>query len=186
MSEKLGNIENRHEAQENAHEVPAAPEARPEQVDRQAETRAKQHHVEQARKAIEQAHESSADEPSRAGTRTVRVPLHKIEPVIETVAKTWSSIRQNLSPSQKTFSKVIHNPVVSSVSEFTAKTLARPYAILAGGAVAVVGSAAYLYFTRHLGYKYNFFVPMLLFLAGLAAGIIVEMVYKLIAKPHKR
>lgn len=188
MSEQLGNFENNHERHEaeTTHEVAKAPEAKHEQVDHQAEARAKKHEVEQARKEIEKAHETANSEPAQAGTRAVHVPLHKLEPIVQTVAQTWSSIRQNLSPTQKTFSKVIHNPVVSSVSEFTAKTLARPYAILAGGVVAVAGSAVYLYYTRHLGYTYNFFVPIMLFIGGLVAGIIVEMLYKLFAKPHKR
>jgi hypothetical protein len=191
MSEKLvGNIEDRHE-DEASHEVFATPEAPTEQehFKQEAEIRAKHDAEKNARKEIEKAHESAKgtlNQSARFGARTIRVPLHKLEPVVDTVAKTWGSIRQNLSPTQKTFSKVIHNPVVRNVSEFTAKTLARPYAILSGGVVAVVGSAIYLYFTRHLSYKYNFFVPILLFLAGLAVGIIVEMVYKLVAKPHKR
>ena len=126
------------------------------------------------------------DESARSASIIIRVPLQSLEPVVETISKTWTSIRQNLSPSQKTFSKVIHNPVISSVSEFTAKTLARPYAILAGSVVAVIGSAVYLYLTKHYGYQYNYFVPILLFVGGLAAGIAVELFYKMLFAGHKK
>src|SRR5579862_4027775 len=77
-------------------------------------------------------------QPSESAQRILRVPLPDLQPVVNALAKTWTSIRQNLSPSERAYSKVIHNKIVSTVSEFTAKTLARPYAILAGGVTTVI------------------------------------------------
>ena len=192
MAEQLPHAFEQKNFEPDEHE--AAPEALPPQAEQEivkAETvdadRAR--HEAQARDKIKEIHKpklETLDESARSASRIIRVPLASLEPVVETITKTLTSIRQNLSPSQKKFSKVIHNPVISNVSEFTAKTLARPYAILAGGVVAVIGSGVYLYYTRHLGYQYNYFVPILLFGAGLAAGIAVELFYKILSSGHKK
>jgi hypothetical protein len=184
MSERVPIFEDNKEAETKAdHEAP------PEQSEAEQKVEARAIDPNEARKKINEIHKlklETLDESAQSASRIIRVPLESLEPVVETIAKTWTSIRQNLSPSQKTFSKIIHNSVISNVSEFTAKTLARPYAILSGGVVAVIGSGAYLYLTRHLGYKYNYFVPILLFAAGLAVGTIVELSFKLLFAHRKK
>lgn len=107
-------------------------------------------------------------------------------PMPNSFSQKLRDIRHVLRPSEKRFSKIIHNPTVSAVSEATAKTVARPYAVLAGGIFACFGSAIYMYYTRHLGYQYNFFVPILLFGAGLAVGIVVEVLLKAVNRGTKR
>lgn len=123
-------------------------------------------------------------EANRAEDSGVVMP--RIEKAGEVLADKLQKVRHRLTPNEKRFSKVIHNHTVSAVSEATAKTVARPYAVLAGGIFACVGSAIYMYYTRHLGYKYNYFVPILLFGAGLAVGLVVELILKTVNRGKKR
>lgn len=158
-------------------------------AEKNPDTRIEKLDLEKARERVHEIHRPKSgpsQKSHRRDTAKMHVPLPSLEPVADKLAKKLGTIRQNLSPSEKSFSKVIHSPVVSAVSEATAKTLARPYAILSGGIVASIGSALYLYYTRHLGYQYNFFVPILLFFAGLVAGIAVELLYKFVQPSQKR
>ncbi len=145
--------------------------------------------IEKTRRQVEQltkaSLEKNADEPDRPGISTNNVLQANMEPAAVVLNRTLRAVRRNLTPSEKVFSKFIHNPIINNVSELTSKTLARPYALLSGGIVAIIGSAGYLYYTHHLGYKYNYFVPLLLFAGGLVAGIIVELSYKTISRSRK-
>ena len=178
MSERLPrNIEQ----DVQAHEASPTPEQEPKHAEKKTDIKSETLNIEKTRERIGEIHKPKADqldESAQSASKIINVPLPDLAPIIDTITKTWSSIRRNLSPSERRYSKIIHNPVVSSISEFTAKTLARPYAILSGGIVALIGSGLYMYYTRHLGYKYNFFVPILLFLSGLVVGIAVELIYK--------
>ncbi len=149
--------------------------------------RAKRLDAEISREQIKRIHEL-APAPSKKAMQQDKDSASRanLEYVTDTLAKTLDSIRRNLSPPDQRFSKIMHNPVISNVSEVAAKTLARPYAILSGGLVACIGSALYMYFTRHLGYQYNFFVPILLFFVGLIVSIAVEVLYKLVQRSAKR
>ncbi len=84
-------------------------------------------------------------------------------------------IRRKESLPQRTLSKVIHQPVVRAVSEVTGKTLSRPSGLLGGGLVALMGTSTYLYMAKHLGFDYNYFVFLLLFVVGFAIGIGLEL-----------
>lgn len=83
-------------------------------------------------------------------------------------------VRSHLKPSERKFSKVIHQPVVEAVSELSSKTIARPSALLGGGITAFIGSGAILYMSKHYGFEYNFFIYILLLLIGFGAGIALE------------
>ena len=185
MSERLKNIE----ADPNQYEDSQEAEVKPVPAELNKETKSEALQVDKAREVrelrerVNEIQESPVEQPaaqSRSDDNSPQVRIPSLEPLTDRVTKTFTAIRTNLTPSQARFSKVIHNSVVSSVSEATARTLARPYAILAGSLVAFLGSGVYMYYSRHLGYKYNFFVPILLFFLGLIAGLIVEFIYKLI------
>ncbi|HTE58545.1 MAG TPA: hypothetical protein VK694_07430 [Verrucomicrobiae bacterium] len=89
--------------------------------------------------------------------------------------KTLHKVQARLNPTQRSFSKVIHQPLVESVSEASAKTVARPSGILGGGLVALIGSGGLLYMAKHYGFKYNYFVFIALFLAGFLVGSAIEL-----------
>ncbi len=96
--------------------------------------------------------------------------------------KELGKIRQNLKKPEKTFSKFIHNKTIETASEIGAKTLARPSGLLGGGIVALVGSSCYLWMSKNYGFSYNFFVFIILLIAGFSLGLLVEIIVKPLIK----
>ncbi len=92
--------------------------------------------------------------------------------------RTMSRIRRNLSPIDRTMSKVIHNQGVDKVSTAMEKTVARPSSLLVGGTLAVTGGFAYFYIAKHYGYEYNAGVLIMLFVIGYLIGLLFELIKK--------
>lgn len=93
-------------------------------------------------------------------------------------------VRRELTPTERIFSKVIHQPAIKAVSEASAKTVTRPSGLLGGGLLAFVGTSGYLYLAKHIGFRYNYLVFSLLFVGGFALGLVLELVVRL-ARPHR-
>jgi hypothetical protein len=93
-----------------------------------------------------------------------------------TLQREIQAIRRKLPATQRALSKVVHQPVVRAVSEVTGKTATRPSGLLGGGLVSFLGSAVYLYMTKHVGFTYHYFVFLVLFVGGFALGLALEMV----------
>jgi hypothetical protein len=83
-------------------------------------------------------------------------------------------VRRHLPLPEKVLSKVIHQPVVDSISEVAGKTVARPSGLLSGGIFAFVGSSASLFIAKHYGYRYNFLLWAMFFVGGFLVGLVVE------------
>lgn len=95
-------------------------------------------------------------------------------------------VQRQLPAVDRRLSKVIHQPVIRAVSEAAASTVSRPSGLLGGGLVAFVGSAAYLYFARHIGLPYNYFVFTLLFVGGFVIGLALEFIVWSITAAQRR
>jgi hypothetical protein len=185
MSERLRHIESDFPEPE----VTDASEVQPQSAEKSQDAKHETIDIDKTRERIEEIQNqtgSSSKTSPPEDTPSSRAFLPSLESATETLAKTLVAIRRNLTPSEKRFSKAIHDPIIETISEATAKTLARPYAILSGGVVACAGSSLYMYYTRHLRYRYNYFVPILLFFAGLIAGAAVEVLYKTYQHRRKR
>lgn len=91
-------------------------------------------------------------------------------------------IQSNLSTPERLFSKAIHNPVVDSVSNVTAKTVARPSGIFGGALITLIGSLGLTYLTRHYGFTYNYLFFMFLFALGYGLGILIEALASLVRR----
>lgn len=89
--------------------------------------------------------------------------------------RTLQSVQKDLKPAERALSKVMHNEKVDAISEVAGKTIARPSGFLAGAITAFVGSSIYLWTTKHYGYEYNFLFFAMLFAAGFALGLLVEL-----------
>lgn len=87
-------------------------------------------------------------------------------------------IQGHLPKVQRQFSKVIHNSTVEAVSEVSGKTVARPSGLLGGGLVAFVGTLGLVLVSRHYGFRYNFFVFIILLVGGFFLGLVIEMVIR--------
>lgn len=159
---------------EHAEKAPTA-----EQIDRQAE---------QARSVIEHTSEPSAPlalpvDDSKDGDQPQYIDraLQKIG-----LNQQLKQIRRKLPASQRTLSKVVHQPVVKAVSEVSAKTITRPSGLLGGGICAFLGSSGYLYLAKHIGFQYNYLVFLLLFVGGFAVGLALELLLSLFRPKHLR
>jgi hypothetical protein len=93
----------------------------------------------------------------------------------ETLKKELTHVRKNLSKPDRLGSKVIHQPLIRSISEASSKTLTRPSGLLGGGLVAFIGSGLYYYLSKHMGFTYNYLLFVLFFVAGFIVGLILEL-----------
>ena len=115
--------------------------------------------------------QKSEDEPAN---RPINKELLKI-----TFNKEMRHIRRKLSSLDKVGSKVIHQPLVRSVSEVSSKTITRPSGLLGGGIVAFLGTGTYLYYTKHIGLKYNYMIFLVLLVAGFIIGLLLEALIRI-------
>lgn len=89
--------------------------------------------------------------------------------------KTMHRVQSDMSPAEKTFSKIIHSPTVEKVSDAVGSTIARPNAILSGsvGALIVTGG---LYFTaRYFGFSLSGSETILAFVIGWSIGLVFDL-----------
>ncbi len=176
MSERLKNHEHA-EGQEAPREQAERHHDKPEK----SEEAAKSLNAEDVRKNLE---ELGDDDASALDDKLHAVPPAEELPPPNKAVKTaalnhyLNLVRSNFKGPGRSFSKLIHNQTVSSISDFAGKTIVRPYAILLGGVVTLIGSSAYLFYIRGTGYKYNFFVPLMLFAGGFVVGLLAELFLK--------
>jgi hypothetical protein len=113
-------------------------------------------------------------------------PVKHIDQALKYVSRNQQlkNIQGNLSPRQKTLSKVIHQKAISTISEGASKTVTRPSGLLGGGILAFAGTLAYYYISRHAGLKFNYTIYVALFIIGFAVGIVGEIAIRIAL--HKR
>lgn len=88
--------------------------------------------------------------------------------------------RSHMSPSARTFSKIIHNPVVEKTSEVVGSTVARPNAILSGSISAFIVVLGVFLIARYYGYPLSGTETILAFAGGWLIGIIYDFLYAMI------
>lgn len=93
----------------------------------------------------------------------------------ESFRRTLNRTRKHLSKPQRALSKAVHQPVVDALSKVGEKTIARPTGLLTGSIIALAGSSYLLYSAKHYGYQYNYLTVILLFAAGYALGLVIEL-----------
>lgn len=164
-------------------ERPAAAEQAPELPEHAGETFAELPHEqpekqqETARQAVEQAQQQSElpvlpaanQEPATAPT------LVTAETRRAATNATLKHVRRRLPAAERALSRVVHQPVIKALSETGGKTVSRPSGLLGGGACAFLGSGAYLYLAKHIGFQYNYLMFILLFVGGFVIGLAVEL-----------
>ncbi len=94
----------------------------------------------------------------------------------EAYQSTLKDVRKQLKPTQKFASRIIHNPVVESVSEVGSKTVARPSAMLGAGVFALISTSIAVIASRYYGFRYNFFVLVISLAIGFILGLLVELI----------
>lgn len=182
MSERLHHIEKHPESKLSVHEDKERQQERLKELLEKAEkTPSHKEHVPHLEKAAKHEAISGKERPvgdigkEKHGNNT---PL--IDRTVKKAAYTRElhRIQRKLPKSERTFSKVIHNPTVETISNVGAKTIARPSGVLGGSIAALVGGGLVVWMSHYYGFRYNFFVFIAFLVAGFALGLITELVSK--------
>lgn len=91
-----------------------------------------------------------------------------------TLRRELQRIRRELPIPQRVLSRIIHQPIIRKTSEVVGQTVSRPSGLLGGGLVALLGTSGYLYLAKHIGFRYNYGIFLLLFAGGFALGLLLE------------
>jgi hypothetical protein len=136
-----------------------------------AEDKAEQ--AEAARRAIEKAAEHQPAPAPQEKPKERDKPITHYDKEIS-YKHTMQSLQRHMSPAQRTFSKVIHQPAVEKTSDALAKTVFRP-SVTVGATVAalVAGGASYL-IARHYGYGLAGSEFLIFLVIGGVVGVVVE------------
>lgn len=134
-------------------------------------------HAQAKEQSVSAKETSTADKEPKPSTSGVHKELKAAS-----YKQTLRHVQTKLKGSDKTLSRVVHQPAVEKLSNVGAKTIARPSGVLGGGFIALLGSSALLYMSKHYGFEYNFTVFFLLFIVGFMAGVILEGLIRLIRR----
>ena len=130
--------------------------------------------------ALKQAVSVEAGSAEKKGKEASAAPAQRRHGVVSKKEKAASYkkhmkvLQSELPPTQRAFSKVIHNPVVEKTSEAVGSTIARPNAILAGAIVAFFAVLAVYLVAKHFGYVLSGFETIAAFIAGWVIGILYD------------
>lgn len=83
-------------------------------------------------------------------------------------------LQSELPVAQRTFSKVIHNPVVEKASDIVGGTIARPNAILSGAVVAFFLVLGVYVVAKYYGYQLSGFESIGAFIVGWVLGLLYD------------
>lgn len=90
--------------------------------------------------------------------------------------KTMKSIQKEMTPAERTFSKVIHNPVIEKTSEVAGATVARPAALLAGSLTAFILTALVYIIAKYFGYPLSGAESIAAFIVGWLLGLLIDWI----------
>lgn len=100
--------------------------------------------------------------------------------------KQIKKVQSQLPRGSRAFSKVVHNPVVETISDATAKTIFRPSALI-GGSVTGLALGLIIYLVaRYYGYPISTMTLVLLLIIGAILGVIVELIVGMFKKPSNQ
>jgi len=105
-------------------------------------------------------------------------PIHRGAPSKKQLRESFENqlrmVREEMGPIGRTFSKVIHNPVIESVSDFVGSTFARPNALLAGSVTAFIVVTVLYYLAKHYGFQLSGFETIAAFIIGWLIGTLYD------------
>lgn len=90
--------------------------------------------------------------------------------------QTLNDIRSEMSAGEKTFSKVIHNPIIEKVSSAAGATIARPAALILGSLSALIFVTIIYTMAKYYGWALSGSEWMAAFVAGWCVGLIIDWV----------
>lgn len=101
-----------------------------------------------------------------------------------TYKMTMGRMQGQLSSPSRTFSKIIHNPVVEKTSAVVGTTVARPSGVLGAGIAGFVGITLVMYLARKNGFEIanSYSLVAVLFIGGWLLGLLFEFLIKVLRK----
>lgn len=99
--------------------------------------------------------------------------------------KQMDGIQDDLSPSEKTFSKFIHHRTIESISDWSAATIARPNALLGASIAAFISVTAVYLLAKYIGFRLSGFEIILAFIIGWFIGMLYDY-FKILAGGRRR
>ncbi|TAK88919.1 hypothetical protein EPO04_02290 [Patescibacteria group bacterium] len=134
--------------------------------------------VEAAREKLRQAERQSA--------QTERASIQEDRPKAQPISleanyrHTMTTLQHRLKPASRTFSKVIHSPVVERTSEVVGSTIARPSVTVgATGGALIFSTTLYLY-ARYYGFTLKGSEIWIGLLVGGVIGLVAEFSLRLL------
>lgn len=94
----------------------------------------------------------------------------------QSFATTMREVRSQMSPANRAFSKVIHQPAVEKISDTLGSTVARPNAILSGSLCAFIVTASFYLIARFNGYPLSGSEAIASFVLGWFIGLIIDYI----------
>lgn len=173
-------IEHEPKLKQPEYEVEKAVEASAEKVEHESHD----HSIDKLQKSIHEQALSSKEVTIGEHRHDNPTPILGMQRELKAEAykRTLQKTRSHLNTTEKAFSKVIHQPIVESISNISSKSIARPSGLLGSGLAALLGSGVVLYMSKYYGFRYNFIVFLLLSVLGFAIGLIVELFIGLIRR----
>lgn len=144
---------------------------------------------EQRQERLETAREAVQKQPERASTPTEREaaptnPVTRLDRAMN-YKHTIKSLQRQLSPASRTFSKMIHAPVIEKASEVTARTVFRPSVTLGASLVALLVGGITFFTAKNYGFALSGSEFLLSLLVGGVIGVGLEGVGKLLRRRHR-
>lgn len=122
------------------------------------------------------AEKKKGGEPSQP---VQRGPISKKQKAVA-YKRTMKQVQTELSPTSRSFSKLIHNKAVEKTSEVIGSTIARPNAVLAGAVFAFLITLGTYVVAKHYGYVLSGFESIGAFVIGWIIGIVYDYLRLLI------
>ena len=95
------------------------------------------------------------------------------------------AVRDELNIGGKIASKVIHNPLIETVSDFASSTFARPNALLSGSIMAFITVTALYFLAKHYGFQLSGFETIAAFIFGWLLGTLYDYLRSVFSR-HKK
>lgn len=143
-----------------------------------ADLEAIKHKIEQEAKSTKETPVEEAPKAQHSRSLNQRVKSKAFE-------DTLADARAHLSAAERSFSKVVHQPVIDRISETSARTIARPVSLLTASLIALIGSSVVLFAAHRYGFRYNLFLFFALFVSGYLVGLIIEALMHLVRSPRR-
>jgi flagellar biosynthesis/type III secretory pathway protein FliH len=169
-----------HEQVTDSAEVDQLAKERLEQLKDQPERSSEQDpnkRAELARETIAK-HEAAPEPAAKAGEQEGATGFSARLSHLTNYQQTLASVQRRLSPSSRSFSKVIHSPVVEKTSEVVGKTVMRPSVTLGATVTALVVGGFFYFTARHYGFRLSGTGLLLSLILGGILGVVIEAIAK--------